>query len=256
MSVTSTTMVIDAHFNAGPHSGTERFEAWLRNTIYGTWARKLDTSVAGVAHLTTPAIVGLPPGVPHDVACRLTRSGAAQAGSTSADPLDWPAGHRQAGVQLLLDALVDDGSFVADALGGPGIKMLWGAFHRTLSDSHDFTPHGGGFDQPDWGDPRIYVEWSAAGAGTWAAQTMAFYDHLLAVNTPRGHGRWYGDPAVAAWNADVFDLDSDTIGLLVYLDDHSGTTIDLRLRREVWKLDGSAMLQSSAWLVMAGLVIP
>jgi hypothetical protein len=255
MSVTSTTMTIDAHFNAGAHSGTERFEAWLRNTIFGTWTRKLDTVIGGVAHLVAGPVINLPPGVPHDVACRLTRSGAAQAGSTSADPMDWPAGHRQMGVQLLLDDPVDDGSFIGDALGAPGVSMLWCAIHRTPSDSHDLTPHGGGYDDPDWPDIFYEFQWSAAGAGTWAALN-GIYDHVLAVDQNLAHGRWYGDPAVAAWDADIFDLDSDTIGMQVSVESHHGTTIDIRLRRVAKNPVGGAVLATSGWLVLAGEVIP
>lgn len=253
MSVTSTTMTIDAHFNAGPHSGSERFEAWARNTIFGTWARKLDVAIGGVTNLTAGPVTNLPPGVPHDVACRLTRSGAAQAGSTSADPMDWPIAHRQMAVQLLLDDPVDDGSFLGDMLGAPGISALWAAFRRTASDSHDLTPHGGGYDTPDWGDPRWEFE---ADPGTGYVPLNGFYDNVAAVWHNLAFGRWHGDPAVAAYNADMYDIDTDTVGFECKVEDFAGQTIDVRVRRVVKTLDDVTVLQTSAWLVLPGLVIP
>lgn len=254
MSVTSTTMTIDAHFNAGPHSGSEHFEAWLRNTIYGaTWVRMLDTVVAGAVNPSFGPITGLPPGVPHDVACRLTRSGAAQAGSTSADPTTWPAAHRQMAVQLLLDDLVDAGSFVGDALGAPGHSIIWAAFQRTNSDSQDLTPHGGGFDQPDWGDPRY--EWEVD-TGTGYVPLNGFVDNQTTLAHNLAHGRWYGDVTVAAWNADVYNLDTVTIGFNVDVEAYAGSTIDVRVRRVMKTLDDVTVLQTSNWTVLAGLVIP
>lgn len=250
MSVTSTTMTIDAHFNAGPHSGTEKFEAWLRNTIFGTWEKKLDQAIAGAPDPSFGPIIDLPPGVPHDVACRLTRSGAAQAGSTSADPLDWPPAHRQAAVQLLLDQPVDDGSFVGDALGAPGVSQLYMFFARTPSDSHDLVAHSLPYDDPDWPDIRYEVEWSAAGMGTWAALD-GFFDNETSTNHNLGFGRWHD-----VYNADLFDIDSDTVGLLVIVEPHAGTTIDVRMRRIARTLDGLTVLQTGDWMELLGLVIP
>jgi hypothetical protein len=57
-------------------------------------------------------------------------------------------------------------------------------------------------------------------------------------------------------DADIFDLDSDTIGMQVSVESHHGTTIDIRLRRVAKNPVGGAVLATSGWLVLAGEVIP
>lgn len=221
MSVTTTDMTIDTHLD-GPHSGTEKMEVWVRDAfVYLDWTRKDNNTVGGVADYTR-TIHDLPPGVPVDVALRLTRSGAAQVGSTSADPMDWPAGHRQMGVLMLIDNLVDDGSFVGEGLGAPGSRVFWGGFVRTVSDNQE---------------PWMFYEFEIdRGAG--------FVPFLGAVIDGVPSNRIPADSAgyVAMTTDDVLVTPAFDLG-------DYGTAPDLRVRR-------ATDFQVSDWLVFNDLAVP
>lgn len=218
VSTTSTVLYSPVTF-AGPHDGTEHIELWGRNPVDTAWVRLQDVLIPGTL-VVMLASAGLRPGYPYDLAFRITRSGAAQATSVSADPLDWPAPAIQMAVQLCLDDPVDDGSFVGDAFGAPGISQ----FHcLLLLEPSDQSQH----------DLKYEFE---VDAGAGYVPLNGIWDGVAFVNFAYADDAGY---VTTALNVMITPL----------VEPYHGTTIAIRVRR-------TNAYTSSAWLVFPAVVVP